>query len=863
MVRGVLLFITGAMCVLAAAAAAADSGAQPSVTAVAVPAAGRLTVAATPIATATALRLDGDLNDEVWQRAAPTSGFRQRDPNEDADPAFETEFRVAYDETAIYVAVEAFDTEPDRIVGLLTRRDTESPSDWLHVYIDSYRDRRTAYEFAVNPAGVKRDTYWYSDGQQDTSWDAVWDVAVATTDRGWRAEFKIPFSQLRFRTGGTGTLGFAVARQIGRLNETSTWPLVAKSVTGLVSQFGDLTDVELARSPKRLELVPYVVSEVATEPNVSGNPLVNGTDPGASLGLDLKYALTPGLTLTGTVNPDFGQVEADPAVVNLSAFETFFSERRPFFVEGSGIFRFDIDCNDGSCSGLFYSRRIGRSPHGDVDVPDGGYSAAPSQTTILGAAKVTGRVGGFSVGVLNALTGEETGRASDADGVRTRTVVEPLTNYTVVRATREFANQSSLGFMVTTTNRALTDNLAPTLADSAYTGGVDWDWRIRKNYSLSGSWAGSSVRGSAEAIAELQQSNTHSFQRPDAGHVEFDPMRTSLDGHSGVLSISKIGGERVRFNSNVAFKSPGFDINDLGFMRRADQRTTGNWLQWRHERPSKYLRSFRINFNQWAGWNFDGDRLFVGGNINAHATFINNWGAGFGFNVEGRGFADRLTRGGPGGYEEGYRIQWGYANTDDRRLVFADMFVGHGSDRHGSWFGDLNPAVTVRPTSALSVSLGVRYSRNVTDSQWIEQVTDPDTHYVFGRLNQTTVGLTTRVNYTMSPTLSLQIYAEPFVSAGAYSSFKELVDGRAARYEDRYAPFAHGDNPDFNYKSFRTTNVLRWEYRPGSTLFVVWQQRREDDAGLGDFRFRRDFGDVFRAPASNVLLVKLAYWLNF
>ncbi len=831
--------------------------------AAATPEAGRLLVEATPITAAMALRLDGDLNDEVWQRATPMSGFRQRDPNEDADPAFQTEFRVAYDEAAIYVAVEAFDDDPGKIVGLLTRRDSESPSDWLHVYIDSYRDRRTAYEFAVNPAGVKRDAYWYSDGQLDTSWDAVWDVAVTTSSRGWRAEFKIPFSQLRFRAGGAGTLGFAVSRQIGRLNEMSTWPLLAKSVTGWVSQFGDLSGVELTRSPKRLELVPYAVGQLGTHPDAGENPLVSSPDPGATMGLDLKYALTPGLTLTATVNPDFGQVEADPAVVNLSAFETFFSERRPFFVEGSGIFRFDVDCNDGSCSGLFYSRRIGRSPQGDLDVPDDGYSNAPAQTTILGAGKVTGRVGGFSVGVLNALTGEEIGRATADGGTPTSTVVEPLTNYAVVRATREFANQSSLGFMVTATNRSLTDHLAPTLAGSAYTGGVDWDWRIRKSYSLSGNWAGSTVRGTPEAIAELQQSNTHSFQRPDAGHVEFDPTRTSLDGHSGQLSISKIGGERVRFNSNVAFKSPGFEINDLGFMRRADQRTQSNWLQWRHDRTSKYLRNFRFNLNQWTGWNFDGDRLFMGGNINAHATFANNWATGFGFNLEGRSFNDRLTRGGPGGYEEGYRTQWGYVNSDDRRLVAGEMFMGHGADGYGSWFGDLNPSVTVRPTSALSVSLGVRYSRNVNDSQWIEEVTEPVTHYVFGRLNQTTVGLTTRVNYTMSPTLSIQVYAEPFVSAGAYSSFKELVAGRADRYEDRYAPYAYDGNPDFNYKSFRTTNVLRWEYRPGSTLFVVWQQNREDAGEYGQFRFGRDFGHVFSAPARNVFLVKLAYWLNY
>ena len=275
------------------------------------------------------------------------------------------------------------------------------------------------------------------------------------------------------------------------------------------------------------------------------------------------------------------------------------------------------------------------------------------------------------------------------------------------------------------------------------------------------------------------------------------------------------------------------------------------------------LRSVRINFNQWAGWNFGGDRLFNGGNINAHAVFANNWSTGAGFNGETRGFDDRLTRGGPGGYVEPFRTQWGYVSTDDRKLVVGNMFFGHGADHYGSSFADVNPEMTIRPTSALSVSLGVRYNRNVTDAQWIEEVTDPSTHYVFGHLNQTTVGLTTRVNYTLRPTLSIQIYAEPFVSAGAYSRFKELVNGRAAQYAGRYAPYAYDGNPDFNYKSFRTTNVLRWEYRPGSTLFVVWQQSREDEGEYGSFRFRRDFGDVFRAPGRNVLLVKLAYWLNY
>src|SRR3990167_3133385 len=357
------------LCAVSSAGASADAGLAPR-------------IVATPVPAATAIRLDGDLNDDVWQRAPVINGFRQREPRDGAAPTFETEARVAYDDGALYIAVQAFD--PERVVGIRTRRDASSPSDWISVIVDSFHDRRSGFEFAVNPAGVKQDAYWFNDASNDQGWDAVWDVAVSRGDRGWRAEFRIPFSQLRYHPSNDATFGLAITRRVARLNETTTWPLLSKSANGYVSSFGELTGLRLDKSPKRLEVVPYVVGDVKTQPVEAGNPLAQAKDPTASVGVDLKYAVRPGLTFTGTVNPDFGQVEADPAVVNLSAFETFFSERRPFFVEGSGIFRFDVDCNDGSCSGLFYSRRIGRSPHGSVDAPDDGYSAAPAQTTILG-----------------------------------------------------------------------------------------------------------------------------------------------------------------------------------------------------------------------------------------------------------------------------------------------------------------------------------------------------------------------------------------------------------------------------------------------------------------------------------------------
>jgi hypothetical protein len=444
--------------------------------------------------------------------------------------------------------------------------------------------------------------------------------------------------------------------------------------------------------------------------------------------------------------------------------------------------------------------------------------------------------------------------------IRTTQSVEPLANYTVVRARREFANQSALGFMVTGAGRkanAATDFLP----SQAYTGGMDWDLRLKKRYAIQGYWAGSSVHGRQAAIQQLQESTVHSFQRPDADYVEEDLSRTSLSGNAGSVSFSKIAGSKIRFNTNVGYKSPGFDSNDLGFLRRADTRSMGNWVQWRHDKPSKYLRSFRFNLNQWGSWNFGGDRLELGGNVNAHWVFTNQWGTGMGFNRNTRTFDDRATRGtGPGAYSNPGWSYWGYVNSDERKRLSANVFYNLGGDGKGTSYRGLDTSLTFRPTSFLSISGGPGWNHNLQDAQWVEKTDDG--RYVFAHLDQTTVSWTTRVNYTITPQLTVQIYAAPFVSAGDYERFKQLVDGRAARYEDRYAPTAYGGNPDFDFRSFRTTNVLRWEYKPGSALFVVWQQGREEVLDQGRFRFGRDFAGTFAAPARNVFLVKWSYWIN-
>ena len=802
------------------------------------------------------MRIDGQFDEPGWADATSTAGFRQREPAEGVAATHETDVRVVFDLDAIYVAVRAVDPEPERIVGLLTRRDDQSPSDWISILIDSYHDRRTAFEFGVNPAGVKFDRYWFNDNNNDRGWDAVWDAAVHRTAAGWQAEFRIPFSQLRFRAEAPPSVGFAVVRTVAHANETATWPLLAKSASGYVSSFGELRGLQVAGSSRRLELVPYVLAQVETAPTEAQNPLVPATDPGMTLGVDLKYRLTQGLTLTGTINPDFGQVEADPAVVNLGAFETFFEERRPFFVEGSGNFSFQ---------NLFYSRRIGRQPQRALEAPADGFVTQPTNSTVLAATKVTGRAGPFAIGVLNAITGPEFGTmASGAHFVRSRSPVEPTTSYSVARLSREFANKSRVSGMITSTNRRLNDELQ-FLADHAVTGAVDADLRMSSDrYSLSGFWAGSSVHGSALAIDRLQRNNVHSFQRPDADHLDYDPTRTSLDGHSGGLSFSKISGQTTRGNVNLGYRSPGYDVNDLGFQNRADEIWQNAWLQLRSERHGQYVRFKNINFNQWSGFNFGGDRSQLGYNVNSHWTLNSGWGFGSGVTYNRERFSDRHTRGGPGALVPGGLSQWGYADSDSRRAVAFNVFGSWFNDLDGSRNWETNVGVTVRPASSLTLNPRIEFSRNVNRTQWIENLDDDlGTHYVFGRIDQTTVALSVRANFTMRPTLTLQIYARPFASAGAYSDFKKLVDGRAPEDADRYAPFAYRDNPNFNVLSFRSTNVLRWEYSPGSALFVVWQQGREDRLSDGRFRWDRDFGDALAAPAANTILVKISRWMNF
>jgi hypothetical protein len=802
--------------------------------------------------------IDGRDDDEIWRIAQPITAFREFDPVEDGEPSLPTEAKIAFDDKYLYAFVRAFDPRPDSIRAFLSRRDVRTASDQIKLMIDSYNDKRSGYEFAVNPAGVKRDFSMSGDGNEDPTWDGVWDVATRIDDKGWTAEFRIPLSQMRFAKAESQTFGFGIWRDIARTNVRVSWPVYRRSKTGLVSQLGELSGIDHVQSPRRLEVTPYTVAKDLTSNRSEGTA---GRSQQLTGGVDIKYGLTSNLTVDATVNPDFGQVEADPSVLNLTAFEQFYQERRPFFVEGAGIFNFNLNCNDGNCSGLFYSRRIGRSPQlGDLY----GDAGTKQNTNIVGAAKLTGRLAnGLSVGFLDAATERVSGPGNET--------VEPRTNYLVARLQQDLnGGNSGIGVMATATNRTLDLWSRDYLRSAGYALGVDARHRLFNNrYEISGYVAGSDVEGSKEAIAATQTNSVHFYQRPDA-HLPLDSSRTSLNGYTTQLSFSKIGGERVRFNTSLQRTSAGFEVNDAGFLARADQQSWGNWVQLSWIRPTTWYRSIRVNFNQWNSWSTSGLATDHGGNVNAHAQFANQWFGHVGFNVNnvGRVFDDRASRGGPAlpsllGYSG-----WGGVETDPRRWIALNLFVnGRFKNAAGTWNYELDPGITMRMSSRLQTNIGISFFRQIDDAQWNGNYTDAQnvTHYTFARLDQQLTSITSRIDFTATPTLTLQLYAAPFITSGSFLNWREIsATPRAESYVSRFQPYTtQGDPGGFNFKQFRSNAVVRWEYRPGSTLFLVWSQGREQDGvNPGSYSFRRDAGDLFRVRPDNTFLIKTSYWFS-
>ena len=843
------------------------------------------------------IRIDGALDEPDWHSAPVTTRFTQSYPNPGAEPQQRTEVRVLYDNTSLYVGIRAFDSHPDSIAQPLARRDAFGIySDWLAFSIDSYHDRRTSFGFAVNPRGVQKDEVISNDNVEDLNWDGVWQVTTAIDSLGWTAEFRIPLSQLRLgpvKNGAARVWGFQISRDIARYHERDTWSPYTSQSPGYVSSFGDLTGLRDIPVPARLDLLPYASSKLTRAPGSSANPLFRRNDLKPSVGGDLNYGLPNGLTLTATVNPDFGQVEVDPAVVNLTAFETFFPEKRPFFLAGSDVFQFGQTQMEASYSSqiFYYSRRIGRTPELSVPGSDIAYVDAPQESSILGAVKLAGRTHGWTVGLMDGVTATETARYVTTSGVRGTSTVEPRTNYAVGRLRCDFNDgNTAIGGMITATNRNVADTLVKdALRSHAFLGGIDFDhsWNSR-NWILSGYVTESSVAGTPAAITATQLSSAHYYQRPDASYLHVDTTRTSLTGHMAELALAKRG----KWFGSLDYKevSPGFEINDLGFIPRTDYRSVVPAVGYQSNNPGRIFQQYSVEAVSFDVWNFGNTLIRQSNTAFANATFNNLWAAGLQATYAPDQLSDQLTRGGPLALIPGLWSFNASVSSDSRRPAIVSAELQYQHDAAAGFAQGANVTLDVRPTSAIHVSFGPTFSITSSSNQYVRSVNDPlaiatyGDRYVFANLRQTTLSLDTRLDWTFSTSLSLQLYAQPFVSAGRYSAFKELIAPRTRRYaaygldrgtisrgaEGIYAvdPDASGpapafdlSDPNFDVRSLQGDAVLRWEYRPGSTIFLVWQQQRNGVAPIGDFSFTRDVGDIFHEPPTNVFLVKATFWL--
>ena len=844
------------------------------------------------------VRIDGRLDDAAWRAAEPYTAFRQTDPDEGSPGSQRTEARVLIDNDAIYVGMRMFDSEPRRIQAQLTRRDVSVEGDQVEVFFDSYHDHLTGYVFRLSALGAQRDAA-LSENSQDVSWDPVWDGAATIDSEGWSAEFRIPLSQLRYDPNDAEHVwGLQLSRKIARNGELQVFAFTPKTAQSGINTYGHLTGLGRLPAPRQIELVPYVVAKNEHPTAEAGDPFRRRNELAPGAGLDVKYGITSNLTLNATFNPDFGQVEVDPAVVNLSAFETFFPERRPFFVEGASIFGFGGMRTFNSSNGynFTHTRRIGRSPQRFLDDTQFEFIDAPLETTIAGAAKLTGRTkGGWSVGLLDAVTTREEARFRTSLGRDSSAVVEPAANYFVGRVKKDLrGGNSTLGVAVNTVHRVLGDDaLDPLFRSSAYAAGFDWNhaWSKRE-WSFDGAIVGTHNIGSAEAIDELQLSPARYYQRPDRRHFRRDPTRTSLTGYMAEASLAKLAGKNWRFSITGQDYNPGFEINELGFEGSTDMRGLAPLVGHVETKPGKYFR-LRESFVFWnPTWNYDGDMTFNGVGALTFLRTLSFWGIFFRLDWRPAVIDDRLTRGGPVGMVP---TQYGVGlelSSDSRRKHTFGVFTQRFTNTAGGWRNFIGPFVTLNPSPAVRVQLSPSFFNSRAMAQYVtsqEDVNATDTYgtrYVFATLDQNELSMQTRVDWTFTPRLSLQVFAQPLISSGDYLDFKEFARPRqfnfeiygrdigtisrdAAQAEYTVDPDGPGssplftfEDPDFNQRFLRGNAVLRWEYRPGSVLFLVWQQSRFGSIPEGAFSPGRDIGGVLSATPVNVFVVKATYWIG-
>ncbi len=833
-------------------------------------------------------RIDGILDDAAWQAAEFFSDFLQKDPDEGAAPSNRTEIGILYDEHAIYIGARMFFDQPEQIRAQVSRRDNNGNSDRIIVSLDTYCDRRTAYTFVVTAAGVRVDYYHSADDEynRDHSYNPVWDADAYIGPDGWSAEMRIPFSQLRFRNAAEQVWGININRFIPSTNEDLYWVMIPKNETGWASKFGNLVGIKNIPAARRIELLPYETSSATfTSGTHPDDPFNDSSEFTSRAGADLKMGLGSNLTLDAAINPDFGQVEADPAEVNLTAFETFFDEKRPFFIEGSQLF-------DNIGPRFFYSRRIGAPPHGSVE---GDFRDVPDNTTIVSAAKLTGRLNsGLSIGALTALTAREHARsffaATDSNAARReKHEVEPLSGFGVLRLQQEFGKSfSTVGLMFTGIRRDLSagEPLAAVLNRQAYSGNADWNLRFRDGkYVLQGFAGFSYIEGEPLAIVRAQRSSARYFQRPDASHVRLDSSRTSLAGFAGSLSFDKRSGRHWLWGADFGAHSPNFELNDVGILSSADIISSSAYLTYRENTPGKIFRNYQVQTLVATDWNFDGNRTFTILDFNASAMWKNFWRHDFHFHYKLPALSDDLTRGGPlMKTASDWHLSTALASNFAAKIPW-DVELSYIRDELGGWIFEASGDISFKPGARWEFSLGPGYFRQLNKRQYFDELGGgrPETfgrRYIFSTIERSELAAEIRLNYAFTPDLSLELYAEPFVSSGRWFDHGELAASRSKRLRrygsegttatinpDGSIMVTDGSdvfdlrNRDFNNHFFRSNVVLRWEWRRGSALFLIWQQDRFSSRPHGRLVTPGQLLDSFTAAGDNFLAVKVSYWL--
>lgn len=816
-------------------------------------------------------KIDGKLEDECWQKIGTwDGGFIQQQPHQAVSPSQETEIKILYDDKYLYFAIIAYDNEPEKMSPILGPRDDPYTGDIAGIAIDSYNDKQTAFEFNLTSAGQKVDLMHMGEYGWDFDWNAVWDGKTSIGDSAWYAEMRVPFTQIRFANQKEHIWGMHIWRYIYRLSEETQWKLIPIDAPAMVYIFGELRGIKDIPYKRNFEMLPYVNTKYIPD-------AYDKTKFGA--GLDGKMGVTSNFTLDYTFNPDFGQVEADPSELNLTSYETRFDEKRPFFLEGNSI----LEYNSGGDM-LYYTRRIGSAPSYEPYYyeEDGERISMPENSTIINALKLTGKnKNGLSLGFLNGITAREVATIYTPQE-EIEEAVEPFTNYTVARVKQDFNKGSTvLGGIITSTIRNIKDEHLNFLADDALVGGLDFEhnWKNRK-YFIAGKGFVSDINGSEKSISELQTNPRHNFQREDAEHLEFDPTLTSLSGWGGEIAGGKRSG-KFRVIGEVEWRSPGVDLNDVGYLRQADYVEEDIELEYAVNKPKGILLNYSFRFSQNHIWSYGKENLGDELSFLARSRYTNYWRfdvlAKRKFNV----VDTRELRGGPSlRKDDNTKIALGVQSASHRDLSAGLTTAFTRGDDNITSINAYKLVLDWRISNRFMLSSSSYFSTEIDNSQYVKKkIIDSEKEYVVGQLDRQTFYTTLRAEFFITPEISLQYYGSPYVSTGQYLDYRKVEDSKSRNLDERYDFLMEFDDLlvdddgniyhdfkdydfDFTFQEFRSNFVARWEYKTGSTLYFVWTNNKYQYVDEYSSSISEAVKDIGKLKSENAFMLKLSYWFS-